>query len=67
MGALFVVSAPILQLGTGVVKGHEPVGVQAFGAETAIEGFDEGIVGRLARPGEVESDAVGVSPEIEVA
>jgi hypothetical protein len=63
--ALFVVVfAPILQLGSGVVKGHEPMGVQAFGAEPTIERFDEGVVGRLAGPGEVERNAVGVPANV---
>jgi hypothetical protein len=49
MRALFiVVSAPILQLRPGVVKCHEPVSVQAFDAEAAIEGFDERVVGGFA-------------------
>jgi len=40
----------------GVVKAHEPVGVQALGPELAIEGFDEAVVRRLARPGKVQKD-----------
>src|SRR5665647_2332013 len=68
MWAFFVVvSAPILQFCPGVVKGEEPVRVQTLRAETSVEGFDEGIVSRLARPAEVERDAIDVGPQIEVA
>jgi hypothetical protein len=41
--------------------------VQALGAEASVEGFDKGVVGRLAGPAEVERDAVGVGPQIEIA
>jgi hypothetical protein len=53
---LVVVSAPMLQLFTGVGKGQEPVGVQAFGPEFAVERLDEGIVSGLAGSGEVEGE-----------
>ena len=47
---LVVVLAPILQLLSGVGKGQELVSVQALGSQTAIERFDERVVGWLARP-----------------
>ena len=54
MGANFiVVSTPFLHLGAGVVKVHEPMCVQAFGPELAVEGPDEGIVSELAGSAEV--------------
>ena len=66
--ALFVVVlTPILQFFLGVSKAQEPVSVQTFCPEAAIERFDEGVVGRLARPGEVERDAALIGPEIQVA
>src|SRR3954468_4995270 len=34
----------------------------AFGTEATIEGLDEGVIGRLARPREVKGDAVLISP-----
>jgi hypothetical protein len=43
------------------------VRVQAFRAEPAIERFDEHIIRGLAGPGEVESDAALVGPEVHVA
>lgn len=43
------------------------MGVQAFSPEAAVEGLYEGVVGRIARPGEVERNALRVGPEIEVA
>ena len=63
---LVVVSAPSLQLFRRVCKRQEPVGVQTLGPEAAVEGLDEGIVGRLAGPAEVEGDAVGIGPEVRV-
>ena len=47
---LVVVPTPILQLFAGIRKAHEPVRVQAFGPELAVESFDEPVVGRFARP-----------------
>ena len=64
---LVVVAAPILQLFPGVGKAHEPVGVQTLCSQLAIERFNEGIIGRLSRPAEVQSDAVGVCPEVQIA
>ena len=61
-----VVLELIFHFSTCVVKAHEPVGVQTFGSELAIEAFpsrglqanrcrasNEGIVSRFARPREV--------------
>ena len=57
MGPDFVVvSTPILHFLPCVVKAQEPVRVQAFASELAVEGFDEAVVGRLARPREVQPD-----------
>lgn len=63
---LIVVSAPSLAFCARFVEAQEPVGVQAFGPELAVEAFDEGVVGRLARPGEVERDALHVRPQIKL-
>ena len=46
---LVVVPAPSLQRFLCVRKTHEPVRVQAFGPELAVERLDEAIVGGLAR------------------
>ncbi len=40
--------------------------VQAFRPEPAVERLDEGIVGRLARSGEVERDALLVRPQVQI-
>ena len=64
---LVVVSTPSLAFSLRVVEAHEPVRVQAFGAELAVEGLDEGVVGRFARPREVEDDAALIGPQIEIA
>ena len=62
---LVEVRPPRLDLAPGVVQRQEPVCVQAFITQTAVEAFDEGIVGRLARPAEVQRDAVDVGPMVE--
>src|SRR5262249_48989955 len=54
MWAFFVVVlAPILQFFLGVCKAHEPMSIQTFRSEPAVECFDEGIVGGLAWSGKV--------------
>ena len=45
-----VVSTPSLQLFCRIRKAQEPMGVQTFRPELAVEGFDEAVVRRLARP-----------------
>lgn len=64
---LVIVLTPIFYFSPGIVKAHEPVGTQSFAAELAVEGFDEGIIGRLAGAGEVEDDALMIGPQIEIA
>src|SRR6056297_2365588 len=64
---LVVVSTPILQLFSGIRKAHEPMCVQAFRAELAVEGLDEAIVCGLSWPQEVQRNVVGIGPEIEIA
>ena len=59
---LVVVSTPSLNLGPGIVKAHEPVRVQALRPELTVEGLDKAVVGRLARPREVEHDALLIRP-----
>lgn len=41
--------------------------VQTLSAEASIEGFDERIVSRFARPTEVERDTIGIGPQIQIA
>lgn len=41
--------------------------VHALGPDAAVEGLGEGVVRRLPRPGEIERDALGVSPQVEIA
>ena len=62
-----IVSTPILHLRTRVVKAHEPVSIQALGAELAIETFDGAVFGRLAWSREVEHDALMIDPQIKVS
>lgn len=64
---LIIVSTPCLHFLPGIFKAHEPVRVQTFRSELAVERFDERIVCRLARPGEVKHDALLIGPQIKVA
>ena len=50
---LIVVSMPSLAFSARFVEASEPICVQAFGAELAIEVFDAGVIGRL--PGREKS------------
>jgi hypothetical protein len=62
---LVIVSTPSLAFSSRIVEAHEPMRVQTFGSEFAVERLDEGVVSRLARSGEVERDAALISPEVE--
>ena len=62
---LVVVSTPSLAFSSRLVEAEEPVGVQALRTELAVQAFDEGVVGRLAGPAEVERDTAHKGPEIE--
>jgi hypothetical protein len=42
-------------------------GVQAFGPEPAVEAFDERVVCRLSRAGEVQGHTLGVGPQVQIA
>jgi hypothetical protein len=62
-----VVLAAILHLFPGIRKAQEPMRVQALGSEATVEGLDECIIGRLARPREVKRNAPLVGPQIQIA
>ena len=64
---LVVVPAPILQLFPGIFKAHEPVSVQTFRPQLAVERFDKRIVRGFSWATEIECDAVGVGPKIQIA
>src|SRR6187200_1419654 len=63
--AAVVVETPSLDDPAGVGEIKEPVLVEAFIAEPAVEAFNEGILGRLAEVDEVEPDTVAPSPLVE--
>ena len=63
--ALIVMPPPRLDLALRVRQRQEPVCVEAFVAQSAVEGLHECVVGRLAGPAEVDGDAVLVSPAVE--
>jgi hypothetical protein len=60
---LIVVSTPFLHFRPGIVKAHEPVRVQALCSELAIERFDEAVIRRFAKAGEVEDNAFLIGTE----
>ena len=64
---LIVVSAPILQLLSGIGKRHEPMRVQTLRPELAIEGLNERVIRGFTRPGQVQRHPMGIGPQIEVA
>ena len=64
---LVVVSAPSLQLFARIRKIHEPVGIQAFCPQLAVERLNEAVVGGFPRSEEVQCDTVGIGPQIQVA
>lgn len=62
-----VVDPPRLDRRLRLFQGIEPMEVETLVAEAAVERLDEGIIRRLARPGELELDAVAVRPGIQRA
>jgi hypothetical protein len=50
---------------SGMGQALEPVEVKTFVAESSVEAFDVGILGRLARFDKIEGDLVGVGPGVE--
>src|SRR5665213_1333145 len=63
---LIVVSTPSLAFSACFVETEEPIRIQTFRSELAVQRFDEGIVGRFARTAEVERHAFHKGPEIEI-
>ena len=61
-----IILAPILHLGTRIVKALEPVHVRTFHPELAVERLDECVVRRHAGPAEVQRYAFLVSPQIQI-
>ena len=63
---LVVVSTPSLAFSPCRVEAQEPVGIQALGPELALQALDEGFVGWLAWPAEVQREVVHESPQVEL-
>jgi hypothetical protein len=61
---LVVVPSTALYFVPGVLQRHEPVHVQAFIPEAAIEGFDMWIIRRCAGSGIIELDLIEVNPNV---
>lgn len=62
-----VVVAPIFHLFPGIRKAEEPVRVETFRPEAAVECFDVGIVRRLSGPGEVQGGTALIRLQIKIA
>ena len=63
---MVVVSPPSFTFSLGIGQAREPISVQAFGAELAIERFRKRIIRWFAWPGKVELNAVQPCPKIKV-
>ena len=61
---LIVVPPKRVDLLLRVLERREPMDVQTLLSKPTIEGFDRGVVGRLAASAEVEDHAVGVRPQV---
>jgi len=61
---LIVIDLPGLDQPFGLVDRSEPMDVQAFIVQRSVEGFDEGVIGWFAGPGEVYAGSMVVSPKI---
>src|ERR1017187_1219881 len=57
-----VLTAPIFDLFHGIVH----MLAETFEPDGSIEALDIGVVRRLAQPGEVQRDPVGVGPEVKL-
>ena len=62
---LVVVPSPAFYFVSGVLQRHEPVHVQAFVPEAAVERFDMRVVRRCAGAGVIELDLVEVRPGVQ--
>ena len=63
---LVVIAPPRLTFYPCVVQAQEPVCVEAFGPNAAIERLRERIVGRLAGAAEVQDYVMLIGPQIEI-
>lgn len=63
---LIVIPPPSFTLQPGVVQAEEPVGVQIFRPELAVERLSKGVVCRLARPREVQFHPMQPGPQVEL-
>ena len=61
-----VMSTAILQLFTRICKTLEPMPVQAFRPELAVERLDRAFVRGLSRPEEAQGYLVGIGPKVEI-
>ena len=64
---MIVIMAPGVEHALRLGRGGEHVRVEAFVAESAIEGLDEGVLHGFARPNELESDVVRIRPRVHRA
>ena len=62
---LVVVPSPALYFVSGVLQRPEPVHVQTFVPEAAVEGFDVRVVCRRTGSGIIELDLIEVRPSVQ--
>src|SRR2546421_535869 len=62
-----VVRPPGFQLELSLLERREESGREALSSQGAVERLDESVIGRLARPTEMEGDLIPVRPMVERA
>src|SRR5207245_10073958 len=61
---LIIVLSPRLDFLFGIFQRQKPVDVETLRSKPSVEGFDRGVVGRLAPTTEVEGHLIRVRPEV---
>ena len=61
-----ILPTPGFDLLFSILEGQKPINIQTFIPEAAIEGFDKGIIHRLARTAELKRHFVFIRPFIQL-
>src|SRR5215203_1580632 len=61
---LIIVLSPRLDFAFGILQRQKTMDVETLRSESAVEGFDRRVVGRLPPTTELENDLVRVCPEV---
>ena len=63
---MVIVLPPHFDLLPGILQAQEPMLVEAFEPEAAVEGLDEGIISGLSRSGEVQLHPFAIGPQVQL-